>query len=59
MIDKLKEELKNKDTRIVIMPLNKSINDIIAIEYVNFLKDLPMGYFFASYGDNTEMNLIR
>lgn len=39
-IENLKNELKNKNTRIVLLPLNRSLTDLLVVEYINLLKDL-------------------
>jgi hypothetical protein len=32
--------MKDKNTRIVLLPLNRSLTDLTVIEYINMLKDL-------------------
>jgi len=44
----IKDELKSKDTRLVFLVLNRSINDILVMEFLNFIENLPIGFFFAS-----------
>jgi hypothetical protein len=58
-LSKIKAELKSKDTRLVFLVLNRSINDIIVMEFLNFIEDLPIGFFFASQEDHMEIKLIN
>lgn len=58
-IEKLKAELKDKNTRIVLLPLNRSLTDLLVVEYINFLKDLQIGFFFGDQSDNTDLTLVN
>jgi len=54
--DTLKE---SRDTRIVQLCINRSIHDIVVIEFINFIENLPIGYFFASQEDHTEIKIMN
>lgn len=58
-IENIQNEMKDKNTRIVLLPINKSLTDLLVIEYINFLKDLKIGFFFGQQEDNTDITLIN
>ena len=59
-IDKIKKDMKtDKNTRIILMPLNRSLTDLLVLEYINFLKDLQIGFFFGQQEDNTDLTIIN
>ena len=58
-INKIKALMTDKQTRIVLLPLYRSITDIIVTEYINYLYDIELGFFFACMEDHTDMRLLN
>ncbi len=54
----MKQLTSQKKTKIIFLPLNRSIADLIILNYINYFFGLEIGPTFASFEDLPKVELM-